>query len=495
MAWNDGYVADVAYAPGYYRQQSPDHLALCCLLAGTMPVARPGGRLTYLELGCGRGRGALCLAASNPDWRVIAIDFMPGHIAEAREMAAAAEIDNIEFLEADIATLDPATLPELDVVSAHGLWAWVSDTVKAGVVRILSDRLRPGGIVHLSYNSLPAWQKAIGFQRLLRTAGDIGGGRSDRKAAQGLELAKKLAAAGAVHLDQNAMEALAKQYPPEILPEYLAHEYMNGHWRPRFHGEVAAALAEAKLDYVASGDIFENFPELILTAEQRAIYDGIEDSALRELAKDMCLKRGLRHDIFVRGQRRISRAERDTALNNLHVMLTCPAAEFVYEINLPMGTAGIDNAVFGPVVTALSQGPQRVGDLMALPEVRGKLQDPAELIGMLIGSGQVTTVARPEAGIGEAAARLNHQLGLRVLQGETVRGALASLRLGGGLYCGDNDYVAVSLIHELGRDASAERWANALGMPQDSPERPSFVKAAANRKRLQSPIWQHAGII
>jgi SAM-dependent methyltransferase len=495
MAWNDGYVADVTYAPGYYREQSPDHLALCCLLAGVVPVSRPAGGLTYLELGCGRGRGAMCLAASNPDWRIIAIDFMPAHIAEAREMAAAAGIDNIEFLEADISTLDPATLPELDIVSGHGLWTWVSETVKAGVVRILSDRLRPGGIVHLSYNTLPAWQKSLGFQRLLRTAGDIGGGRSDRKAMLGLDLARKLAGAGAIHLDRDVLEALATQCPPEILPEYLAHEYMNGHWRPCFHGEVAAALAEAKLDYVASGEIFENFPELILAAEQRAIQDGIGDSTLRELVKDLCLKRGLRHDIYMRGQRRISRADRDAALANLVLALIRPVEEFVYELILPAGTAAMDTALFGPVVAALSQGPCRVGDLMALPELGGRLRDPAELVGMLVGTAQVTTVARPEAGLGAAAARLNHEIGLRVLRGEPARGALASLRLGGGLYCEDNDYVAVSLIRQLGRDAPTERWADALGMAPDSPERPSFVGAAAERHRLLAPIWQHAGVI
>ena len=62
---------------------------------------------------------------------------------------------NIEFIEADIATLDPDTLPEVDVASAHGLWSWVSDEVRAGIVRLLGRRLRPGGALHLSYNALP----------------------------------------------------------------------------------------------------------------------------------------------------------------------------------------------------------------------------------------------------------------------------------------------------------------------------------------------------
>ena len=41
--WGGGYVTDVAYMTGYYRQQSPAIMALACLLGGVaspMPGAR-----------------------------------------------------------------------------------------------------------------------------------------------------------------------------------------------------------------------------------------------------------------------------------------------------------------------------------------------------------------------------------------------------------------------------------------------------------------------
>ena len=31
--WGDGYIVDIGYLPGYFRQQSPAHLNLACLLA------------------------------------------------------------------------------------------------------------------------------------------------------------------------------------------------------------------------------------------------------------------------------------------------------------------------------------------------------------------------------------------------------------------------------------------------------------------------------
>ena len=81
-------------------------MSLACLLGGVAaPMPGPDDAVSYLELGCGQGFGALVLAASNPHWKVTAIDFNPAHIAAARDWAAKAGIDNITFLEADLSTL------------------------------------------------------------------------------------------------------------------------------------------------------------------------------------------------------------------------------------------------------------------------------------------------------------------------------------------------------------------------------------------------------
>ena len=104
--WGSGYVTDIAYMTGYYRQQSPAVMALACLLGGVAsPMPGRDDPVSYLELGCGQGFGALILAASNPHWTVTAIDFNPAHVAAARAWAAQAGIENVSFLEADLSTL------------------------------------------------------------------------------------------------------------------------------------------------------------------------------------------------------------------------------------------------------------------------------------------------------------------------------------------------------------------------------------------------------
>ena len=212
--WGGGYVTDITYMTGYYRQQSPAMMALACLLGGVAsPMPGPDDPVSYLELGCGQGFGALVLAASNPHWQVTAIDFNPAHIAAARDWAAQAgtrqcQLPRSRSGDAGRGPRAAAQVPEADFVSMHGLWSWVPPAVQAGIVRLLRAKVRPGGAVHVSYNALPAWGGALGMQRLMRECGRRLGTRSDRQAEEGLKLVQELQEADALQLEALALGQL-----------------------------------------------------------------------------------------------------------------------------------------------------------------------------------------------------------------------------------------------------------------------------------------------
>ncbi len=435
-AWADGYVADIEYIAGYYRQQSPPHLMLAGLLGGVdSRPPRGSDAAHYMELGCGHGMNAVLVAAANPAWQVTAIDYNPAHIATGITLAQAAGLANVTFLEADLGTLAGsargAAIPAADIVSMHGVWSWVSPAVRAGIVRLLAALVAPGGLVHLSYNALPAWQGGIGLQRLVYEAGRRGGGRSDRQVGAGLDCARAVYAAEARHVRADPFAAGLLDYANEASVGYLAHEYMNVNWSPCFHADVAAAMADAKLDWVASANLLETFPDLMLSEQQRLLLDRYDDPLLRELLKDMCLQRQLRHDTFIRGARRLSNPERDAALAELTVALAVPAAEFVFELQVPAGQAELGPA-FRPVVAALENGPASIGALLAM--VPGH-SNPAELSAVLVGTNQAMVMPRPGAAQAAGAGRLNRVLGHRIktVAGPEPSGGLASTALGGAL--------------------------------------------------------------
>lgn len=498
-----GYVADVPYTANYHPQQAPANLELACLLNRIVgPLAGRQDDLVHVDLGCGRGRTALCLAASNPGWTVIGLDVMPAHVAEARALAAEAGIGNASFLEADLASFDPSTLPGIDVASAHGLWSWVDDPVRAGLVRLLAARLRAGGLLHLSYNALPGWQGSIGLQRLLVEAGDRIGGRSDRRAAGALELAQALSSAGAVHLaDGQASELIGRARNASAA--YLSHEFMNRHWRPCFHSDVLDALGPARLDFVGSAELLENFPALMLTPGQRAVCDRIDEPRLAELTRDLCLNRALRSDVFVRGARTMSREEQERRLRALTLCLLRPPEEVVYALKMPGGTATLQPEFFRPAVERLQQGNCRVGELLD-GTASGRGGSALDLVGLLVGSGQAMVVSRPErAEPGEAASRLNRLLAARILGGETVQLAgLASLRLGAGMPAGaDEAVVAAALASSAGGTGAtgatdeADRLLRDAFAPSADPSRQGFLQDASALRARRLASWNRAGLL
>ncbi|HVC60401.1 MAG TPA: class I SAM-dependent methyltransferase [Acetobacteraceae bacterium] len=435
--WGGGYVTDIAYTTGWYRQQSPSIVSLACLLGGVVsPMPAGNDAVSYLELGCGHGYGAMLLAASNPAWRVTAVDFNPAHVAAAREWAAEAGLTNISFIEADLATLagDPAgrSIPEADFVSMHGVWSWVPAVVRAGIVRLLRDKVRPGGAVHVSYNALPGWGSAMGMARMLRTVGRKQAERSDRQAEAGLRFIREMMTADAVQLKRSNIVQLLMEKLDDFPGMYLAHEYMNESWAPCFMAEVAEALADAKLEWVASANLVENFSELTLSEAQRALVNRFDDPLLRELIKDHCIDRLLRHDVFVRGVRRISPHRRDAALMDLTIGLNIRPQDLPLEAEMPAGRAELNPAFYQPIVRALADGPRRVGDLLQLPEIEGKRDNPAELVGILVGAELADLALRPDAPPSAAAQRFSRVSAYRLMQTEPMGRpvGVASQRMG-----------------------------------------------------------------
>jgi SAM-dependent methyltransferase len=364
------------------------------------------------------------------------VDFNPAHIAVARDWAAEAGLTNVTFIEADLSTLAgeaaARSIPEADFVSLHGVWSWVPAAVQAGIVRLLRDKVRPGGAVHVSYNALPGWGSGVGMGRLLRMVGGQRAARSDRQAEEGLKFIRELHAADALQLKRSPLVQMLVEKLESLSGSYLAHEYMNESWAPCFMADVAQALAGAKLEWVGVSNLIENFPELTLTEAQRALVNRFDDPLVRELIKDHCIERVLRHDVYVRGARRMSPPQRDAALMDLSIAFNRRPEDLPLEAEMPAGKAELNPKFYRPIVEALTDGPRRVSDLLQLPEVEGKRDNPAELVGILVGSELAEPALRPTAVPSAAAQRFNRVAMRRLLQTVPISRpvGVASHRLG-----------------------------------------------------------------
>jgi len=510
--WSGGYVSDIDYLPGFFAFQAPAHLSLALTVSGY--EADLPEDFAYCELGCGLGLTAGVIAAANPRARVVAVDFLPSHIATARALAAEAGLANIDYLELgfdELADALPKGLPEFDVVSLHGVWSWISDGTRAAIVRFLARRLKPGGIVHVGYSALPAWTPIIGLRRFLADVAATVPGRSDRKILAALETARRLSAAGARHLARS--EWVQRILDPEksALPvTYLAHEYLNDNWRPMFAAEVAGLLAPAKLTYAAAATLPENYPDLCFSAEQRAIIEALPDAAARETARDLCLERGFRHDIFVRGPRLIPEHVRNRKLSALTLVLTPPRDEVKFSVEVPGGTATMGEDTYRPLFDALSERPRQVGELQRIAAATGTPVSAVELIGMLVGSDQAMPVPRPDAAPEEPARRYAAAVSRAWgFPGRGLQLAIPSPRLGSGIPAYQVEmqtYAAIvagcapetAMVSDWIEGELAVRGEGILidgepACPAAARQRIEAAVAEVLRKRL--PLWRSLGAI
>ena len=92
--------------------------------------------------------------------------------------------------------------------------------------------------------------------------------QQEKQWQKAIDMARRVCDAGAGLLPADLVTRLEKERDNGNLA-YLSHEYLNAHWAPCYHADVARDLAAAKLEFLGSANLFENFPELSLNAGQR----------------------------------------------------------------------------------------------------------------------------------------------------------------------------------------------------------------------------------
>lgn len=368
--------------------------------------------------------------------------------------------------------------------------------VQDGIVRLLQRKVKPGGAVHVSYNALPAWGPALGMQRVLREGGRRLAGRSDQQAVEGLKLVQELQRVDAYQLARSIWLKAMIERASDLPLAYLAHEFMNDFWAPCFHSDVAKALGAAKLEWVASVNLAENFPELTVTPEQRAVIQGLDDPLLRELAKDMCLNRSLRHDVFVRGARRISPQMRDAALRDLWLTLSISPGELPLEVEMPAGKAELAQAFYRPIAAALADGPRRVGDLLMLPEVEGKRDNPAELVGIMVGLQIAEVALRPGAEPEPQAARFNRLVTSELSRTENPGRELAAAShvLGMGAPCSLFDLYALERTLDGEGESHIDNWVRHTGGSMDEAGQARLREVLTRCLQVRLPVMRAQGV-
>jgi SAM-dependent methyltransferase len=395
--WSHGYVTDQLYTEGFYRELAPSWLNYVAAVNGCHP--RPiDGDFTYLELGCGLGQSTNVLAACYPRARFYGVDFNPAHIANAELTARQAGIGNVRFLERGFEELDKVDLPEFDFIGLHGIYSWVLPPIQAAIVRVIRRRLKPGGLVYVSYNALPGWASEAPNQKLLYEFGKTAIGTSVERVEQALAQANKLADLGAGHHRANPAAAKHLASIAKHSRAYLVHEYMNASWQPFFSCDVADAMAEAKLSFCGSATLAENYPELATTDAGISLVRAQPTPRLQQLLLDFLMNQRFRRDLFVRGHAHLGNAAILRHLRQCCFMASRPLPELLPKAKVPRGEIGFEPTSFPIIRDLFAEGSVAMADIANRVGARTKAAGDVErTLQMMAACGYLSPAAKPFA--------------------------------------------------------------------------------------------------
>ncbi|MBD0334545.1 MAG: methyltransferase regulatory domain-containing protein [Cyanobacteria bacterium Co-bin13] len=385
ISWSDGYVTEIEYTHGFYRELAPAHLRFALLCAGLSLPPEQG--FTWAELGCGQGFTANLVAAANPQGHFFATDFNPSHIATAHRFQSAAALDNITFSENSFEQYVEADLPPLDYVCLHGIYSWISPENRAHIVEFMRRHLKPSGVVYISYNCYPGWAALMPLQRLIYEQGQASGGPILERVDQALQFVQRLSDSDSGYFKVNPLAVQRLGQLQKQNRHYLAHEYFNEHWHPLFVTQVAAELSPAKLMFAASANLLDHIDALNIPQSARELFASVKDPLQRQLLKDYLINQQFRRDLFIRGAVRLSSLEQLEKLRQQGFVLTQPAASIPFKFQSALGEVSLQADIYRPLIEVLSQGPATLGQLTQHADLKQlSLERLLEALMVLVGA-------------------------------------------------------------------------------------------------------------
>lgn len=295
---------DAPYPRYSFPQTVPDSLASAALLAGLEPP--DPGRCRVLEFGCARGDNLLPMAAANPGCEFVGVELSRRQSEDAQQVIRETGLGNVRILHADFCSL-PEDIGEFDYVIAHGVYSWVPDDAKEGLLAAASRCLAPRGVAYVSYNTWPGWHlRATVRDMLLFHVRDVDD--PTRRVAKARDLLEFLArgsepdtSSAARHFREVAVRIMSKS------DNYLLHEDLGGDNDPVWFHQFRAHAASHGLGYLGEIPVelpgASGFPPEV----ERAARLLAVDPADQEQYLDFLKGRAFRQSLLIKGDGRSAR--------------------------------------------------------------------------------------------------------------------------------------------------------------------------------------------
>lgn len=329
----------VAYPGHAFSQTHPARLATIAHFHGMDPA--PTATMRVLELGCGRGGNLIPMAFHHPEARFVGIDLSLSAIEHARISAAELGLANLVFHHLDILDVTPE-LGRFDYIIVHGVYSWVPEPVRDGVMAIFQELLSPQGVAYVSYNALPGCRlRDLARDVMLFETRDI----ADPQ--ERVRVARASLKAFAEASDPNSFYGSALRLRLEQIADtpdnVLYHDDLNPGARAFALHEVLGAAGRHGLQFLSEASFSNRYSGVRGSARELLAQIPIENAVLREQSLDLLIGRSFRETLLCRAGIALRRGMPPGVLRQYHLAAHASVVEQKEEEKRP----GVDRFSFG----------------------------------------------------------------------------------------------------------------------------------------------------
>lgn len=330
-------------------------------------------------------------------------------------------------------------LPEFDYIGVHGIWSWISDENRAVMVDFIRRKLKVGGVLYISYNTLPGWASFAPMRHLMTQHAEVLGSDGNGIVSRidgALEFAGKLLQTKPTFARANPQVAERLERLQGQNRQYLAHEYFNRDWHPMHFATMAEWLAPAKVQFACSANYFDYIDGINISDEQQALLDEIPDPLFRQSVRDFMVNQQFRKDYWVKGARQGNKMEQAEALRQQRVLLITPREQVPLKVSGALGEAKMAESVYVPILDQLADHkPKTLAQLEAALAAQDiNMPQLLEAVLVLIGAGNL--VAMQDDEVTRKAKKQTDALNARLMslaRSSSDIAYLASPVIGGGM--------------------------------------------------------------
>jgi SAM-dependent methyltransferase len=206
-----------------------------------------------LEVGCNEGANLIPMAYAIPGGQFVGFDLASLPISRGQERIQALGMKNIRLFQADLMNVS-SELGEFDYIIAHGLYAWIPEPVRDGLLALCERHLSPNGVAFISYNALPG-----GYLRmmtrdmmLVRTRGIADPERQVREGVDFIRLLAETRTEGSLYraLLEEQLKRLSKNNA-----HALYHDDFSAAYRPVYFAQFVDHAKKHGLQYLTDAEL------------------------------------------------------------------------------------------------------------------------------------------------------------------------------------------------------------------------------------------------